>query len=91
MISVTKNTITDFADLMKEINQVRINNYAMDNEENEELISCIATSLGREGDDINYAVSVSTLTARLTDKHKSEIINALLKTKDKVEQLLIIE
>lgn len=91
VISVTKNTITDFADLMKEINQVRINNYAMDNEENEELISCIATSLGREGDDINYAVSVSTLTARLTDEHKNEIITALLKTKNKVEQLLVAE
>lgn len=57
VISVTKNTITDFSVLMKEINQVRINNYAMDNEENEEFISCIATSLGKEGDDISYVSS----------------------------------
>lgn len=62
----TKNTITDKAQLRKELEQVRRQGYAMDNSEHEADVRCIAAPLYKHG--ILYgAFSVSAPVYRMSD------------------------
>lgn len=75
----TPNTITDFGDFLKEIQRVKEQGYALDNEENELGVCCIATAVCDIEGRYNYAVSVSVPTVRLSED-KTENIRLLLKT-----------
>ena len=88
IVATTKNTITSFDNLMKQIYQVRTLGYAIDDEENEEGIKCVATMIRGNGDAIGYAISVSSLKFRMTDQRIDEIVKCLLATKQKIEEQL---
>ena len=64
----TEHTITDFQGLMEELSQVRAQGYAMDNEENELGVRCIAASVFDFRGRPKYAFSISAPVNRMTDE-----------------------
>ena len=85
---VTKNTITDFAILYKELAQVKANGYASEHEEVSKNINCFAVPLRKSGKVI-AALSVSLPTFRLTKAKEKKIIAALTETRVKLEQIFM--
>lgn len=73
----TDKTITDFNVFIREIEEVRKNGYAIDNEENEIGVCCIAVGVRDMNGELKYAISVSVPTVRLNDE-KAEKIKKLL-------------
>ena len=74
---------------MAEIETTRQLGYAIDNEENEVGVRCIATSLLCRQENIAYAFSVSSLKSRITDVRITEIAECLLEIKRQIEKLFI--
>ena len=89
VIATSPNTITSFDRLMAEIETTRQLGYAIDNEENEVGVRCIATSLLCMQENIAYAFSVSSLKSRITDVRITEIAECLLEIKKQIEKLFI--
>ncbi|MES1038798.1 IclR family transcriptional regulator [Peribacillus simplex] len=64
----TDKTITNKDDFLQELNQVRIKGYALDLEENEYGITCIAVPIFDHSGKVIAAVSISGPTMRMTDQ-----------------------
>lgn len=62
---LTINTITTIEGMKKELETIRERGFAMDDEENELGVSCIACPIFDHQQHVHYAVSVSLSTARL--------------------------
>ncbi|MBL1225115.1 IclR family transcriptional regulator [Enterococcus sp. BWR-S5] len=84
----TENTITNPLRLAKELDEIRQTCVAFDDEEMEMDIFCIGASLESENQIIG-AFSVSMPKYRLNEKTKELIIQAVLKTKEELEQILM--
>lgn len=79
MQKFTESTITSIDELEKELERVRQNKYAIDNEEREHQLFCIATPVLKNGVAI-AAISLSGPVGRMNDEHlkeKIEYIKAL--------------
>lgn len=63
---LTANTITTIPEMETELVKIRQQQFAMDNEENELGVSCIACPVFDHQGKVNYAVSISLSTARLS-------------------------
>jgi DNA-binding IclR family transcriptional regulator len=74
----TKHTITDMESLKKELTWVRKSGYAMDNEECEEGVRCIAVPVKNFEGKVVAAISISAPVTRM-DKKKIEEILPFLK------------
>ncbi|EQB3910959.1 IclR family transcriptional regulator [Buttiauxella gaviniae] len=61
----TEHTITTKAEFMKELELVRVQGFALDNEENEIGISCTAVPIFDKSGTPAYVISISTLTPKL--------------------------
>jgi DNA-binding IclR family transcriptional regulator len=70
----TKHTLTDMVSLKKEIAQVRKSGYAMDNEECEEGVRCIAAPVKNFEDKVVAAISISAPVFRMDEKKIKEVI-----------------
>ena len=86
VVAVTQNTITEFDKLMEQIQIVRDLDYAVDNEENENGVICVASALTSRSGEAKYAFSISTLTSRVTKKRMQELVSAVLETKHLIEE-----
>ncbi|OPZ94990.1 MAG: Transcriptional regulator KdgR [Firmicutes bacterium ADurb.Bin419] len=64
----TDFTITDFKALINEINNIRKLGYALDNQENELGVRCIAIALPDSTNQAQYAISVSAPINRMSDE-----------------------
>lgn len=84
--SLTEHTITDFSRFMDLIRQIRKNGYALDNEENELGVRCIAVSLKNYKGKPTYAISVSAPKDRMSDKRIEEIRSMILCTKENLQR-----
>lgn len=73
----TEHTITETSDLMKHLDMVRKNGFAIDNEENEKGIRCVAAPIFNGTGDVLAAISMSGPTTRITNGY----INSTLKDK----------
>ena len=73
----TGNTITDPAELRRHLKMVRKNGYAVDDEENEMGVRCVAAPIRNEADQVVAAISVSGPTTRIA----IEKINDSLKSR----------
>lgn len=69
----TANTITDYEELLKTLEEVRKNGYALDDEENEEGVRCIAASLRGYDKTVKYAFSISGPVSRMTKERVEEL------------------
>ncbi len=79
MPSHTESTITDPEDLIKEINQVRLQGYAIDNIENEPGVRCVAAPVFDSRGRIVGSVSLSGVSTSVTvelveQKYKAMVI-----------------
>ena len=64
----TPHTIVDYDAFLKELEGVHTNGYAMDNEENEMGVRCIAAALSSDRGHTPYAFSISAPANRLPDE-----------------------
>lgn len=69
----TEKTITDYAQMQEVLAQVRENGYALDDEENEKGVRCIAACLYGYQKEVKYAFSISGPTSRMTRERVAEL------------------
>ena len=82
----TPYTITNLEEFLENLEEVRRKGYALDNEENETGVRCIAASLPLPGPDsaARYAFSVSVPISRMDNDRIRELSYHILKTKDDI-------
>lgn len=86
LIQYTSNTITEKAILKKNIDRVKKNGYAIDNEEHEEGISCIAGPIFNHNEEIIAAFSISGPTNRMTNKEIKKLIPVIKKYSKRISK-----
>ena len=88
IVKKTDHTITDLRTLKKELELIRTRGYALDNEENELGIRCIAVPVFDYHDTPQYALSVSTLVGRMPDERLGSLSEQLLNTARDISRVL---
>lgn len=86
--SITENTIVDINTLKKQLSLVRQTGYAIDNEENEKEVFCMAAPIFDWQGQPVAAVSVSAPLSRMTDDAQSRILPKLLETTSEISSQL---
>ena len=85
----TANTITDRHELMQHLASVRKNGYAIDNEENEEGIRCVAAPIRTGGGKVEAAMSISGPITRITmERIETELKTLVCETADNISAQL---
>ncbi|WP_432666291.1 IclR family transcriptional regulator [Wukongibacter baidiensis] len=84
----TKNTISNWDDLLKELEDVRINGYAIDNEELEIGLTCVAAPIVDKENNVIAAMSISGPTSRIRSEKFESIVNEVKNTAWKISNLL---
>ena len=67
MLRYTKNTITDPIQLAAELQKIRNEGYAIDNEEHEEGVRCVAAPIRNRDGEVVAAISISGPKIRMAD------------------------
>lgn len=84
----TDKTITDFARMQEVLAEVRENGYALDDEENEKGVRCIAACLYGHQKEVKYAFSISGPTSRMTKERVKELSVDMLKVQKELSREL---
>ncbi|WP_018932326.1 IclR family transcriptional regulator [Gracilibacillus lacisalsi] len=84
----TTNTITDKQVFIDELAEVRKQGYAIDNEENEPGIFCIAVPVFNHTNHVVAAISISTTKQTITSALEQKIIDTLKQTCSEISQAL---
>lgn len=74
---LTKNTITNLDDMFNELKEIKHNGFAMDDEENEIGVSCIACPIFDVNNNVIYSVSISLSTIKFKQLGKAFLLNNL--------------
>lgn len=82
----TQYTITSLEQLEKELITVRECGYALDNEENEIGVRCIAAAIKDYQKNVNYAFSISAPVSRMTDERVLQLSEHVLKMKEELSK-----
>lgn len=82
---MTEYTVTDYHEFRHLIADARKNGYALDNEENEPGVRCIAVSLHSFNGKPAYAVSISAPKDRMSDERIYELKGMILSAKNQIE------
>lgn len=81
---ITDTTVDNCDELEKQLKQIRIQGYSIDNEEYIKGLTCIAVPL-RVNDTIPYvAISIASPSVRITEEKKQAYIGLLRNTADKI-------
>ncbi len=83
--TLTEHTITDFDTFMNEIAHIRELGYALDNQENELGVRCLAHSFKSFDGKNTYAISISAPIDRMTDSRIMELRDIVSETCVKIE------
>ena len=78
VVKLTKNTNTDFILFKKELQTIRENGYAIDNEENEIGEKCVGAPIFNMNGNVVAAISVSGPVTRITDDKIDFISNEVM-------------
>jgi DNA-binding IclR family transcriptional regulator len=84
----TENSITTMSGLLKEIDEVRKIGYAVDNEEREMGLFCVAVPVFEADGDVSVAISISGPTVRMKNKDLQSKIDALIRIQFEINQVL---
>lgn len=79
LIKLTENTITSKNNMLKELDTIRNNGFAVDNEENEEGVICVAAPIFNYNKNAKYAISISTPKLRI-DEDRIKYFGQLVET-----------
>jgi len=85
---LTEKTITDKRELEKELNKVREQGFALDREENEKNVCCVATPIRNHYGRVIAALSISSPTFRLDKKVQNNLKEALIQTSREISMRL---
>jgi len=80
----TPQTITDPADFRKELDRIRAQGYAIDDQEQEDGVRCVAVPVRGEDGDIVASLSVSGPASRLSDAQLQPLVEDILECGDKL-------
>ena len=83
---LTSHTITDYGAFCRELDEVRKRGYALDNEENESGVRCIAVDLRDYTGRVRYAFSISAPVSRMDDERIEKLAEFILTTKAQIEK-----
>ena len=86
--SLTPHTITNFTPFMEEVAMIRSKGYAVDNEENEMGIYCIASVFYNHKGEVEGAISISIPMTRFNEKSPEYYIDKALEYSAKISQAL---
>jgi DNA-binding IclR family transcriptional regulator len=86
--SLTPHTITQFSTFMEEVAQIRSQGYAVDNEENEMGIYCIASVFYNHKGDVEGAISISIPMTRFKENSPNYYIDKALEYSSKISRAL---
>lgn len=86
IIPYTEMTIMDIEELLRQIEVARQKGYAMDDEENEIGVRCVAVALPDMNGKNRYAISISAPEIRMTDEKIKICAKALKEAKRKIKQ-----
>lgn len=86
IVAMTPYTITEWDAFMAEIQAIRERGYALDNEENETGVRCIAVALELPDEMEEYALSISAPIGRMTDERIKELEGMILKVKEEINK-----
>ena len=84
----TEHTIVDEDAFFREIDKVRQLGYALDNEENELGVRCIAAAIPDYRGRASYAISLSAPVSRMTDQRVAELRAPLMAARDEIARAL---
>lgn len=87
--SITPYTIVDYQIFLKELEQIRTMGYALDNEENELGVRCVAAALFHTQTRVLYAFSISAPANRMTDSIIKTYSALILDTKAELSREFI--
>lgn len=79
IIKHTEHTITDFDDLVVELEKVKSLGYAQDNEENETDVRCIGAPIFDYNNEVNAAISMSAPKIRFSDDRIDDLSQRIIK------------
>lgn len=88
ILSLTPYTITDFETFRRELSETRERGYALDNEENESGVRCIAVSLKDYTGRVKYAFSISAPVSRMDNERIRQLAGYVLEIKDQIMEKL---
>ncbi|HIZ66249.1 MAG TPA: IclR family transcriptional regulator [Candidatus Blautia pullicola] len=86
---LTPHTILDYTQFSAKIKEVKAKGYALDDEENELGVRCIAVSLPDYRGRAKYAFSISAPAARMSDERICQLARTLLKTKNEIQSSMM--
>ena len=84
----TAHTIVRKEAFFREIREVRRCGYALDNEENELGVRCVATAIPDWHGRASYALSISAPLSRMTDQRIEALVPQLLNARDEISSFL---
>ena len=84
----TEHTITDYEEMKRVLAEVRESGYALDDEENEEGVRCIAASLRDYHNEVRYAFSISGPVSRMTRERVEELSVDVKKVQEELSREL---
>jgi DNA-binding IclR family transcriptional regulator len=85
---LTKKTITDKEELEKELEKVRKQDFALDNEENEKDVYCIAVPIRNYQGKVIAALSISSPIFRIDKNKQNDLEKALVETSKDISKRL---
>lgn len=85
---LTAGTITDFEVMLEELREIRERGYALDNEENELGVRCIAACVFSYDGKAANAFSISAPTTRMNDARIQELSGFVLEAKQNLSRAL---
>jgi len=77
-VKYTEKTIVDYDILMKELAQIRMQGYAVDNEEMTIGVRCLAAPIHNYHGSVTNSIGISSLAARITEPHLERIAKKLI-------------
>lgn len=84
----TANTITDASCLRRELEMIRTRGYAIDNEEREEGVRCVAAPIFRHPDVVIGAISISGPASRLGEERVHQLGPELVEATQRISTAL---
>jgi DNA-binding IclR family transcriptional regulator len=88
MVAKTKNTITDVDEFLSHLKKVKKQGYAVDDEEQEKDIRCIAGPIFNHRCDVVASFSISAPISRMTKKRIEELAELVVQYSEKMSRSL---
>jgi len=85
---LTENTITDKRELEKELGKVREQDFALDREENEKDVCCVAAPIRNYQGEVIAALSISSPIFRIDKNAQNDLKKVLIETSKKISKRL---